>query len=420
MGDPPGGPQDRVPPVLLATVPESTEAIPSFKGNAEFRFNEVVSEGTSPNFGLGSGDLEKLVVLSPTKHVPVVRWHRSRIVVRPREGWRPNRVYRVELLPGMVDLRNNRSKSGTVITFTTGAPIPTLYLKGRVVDWSTQRALPLGLVEAVVEQDSLVYRTAADSAGFFTFGPLPPGPFLVYGVLDQNRNHKRDPREAFDSVRVAQGQDSVGEVWAFKHDSIPSRIQTLTVNDSVSIAVTFTQQLNPYQRLPQDSVRVRALPDSTDLAVEAILPKAAFDSAFAKKPEARSDSLRPRADSAAAPDSLARPDTVARPPVAPPPARARRRGPVQDTTALLPLKTKPALFDLLIIRLAEPLAPEGRYLVEVNGVENVSRVPGRAVLGLERKPPPKPVTDTSKVKADSAQAKPDTTRPARPPGHPPA
>ena len=107
---PPGGPPDRAPPRLIATRPDSFARLTAFKGVAEFQFDEVVSEGGSPNRGEGTGGLERLVILSPSKRVPEVRWRRNRITVRPQEGWRPNRVYRVELLPGVTDLRNNRTE----------------------------------------------------------------------------------------------------------------------------------------------------------------------------------------------------------------------------------------------------------------------------------------------------------------------
>ncbi len=92
-------------------------------------------EGGSPNMGLGTGDLEKLILLSPTKGIPVVSWKRNRITVRPREGWQPNRVYRVELLPGLQDLRRNKSDTTTILTFSTGGPIPSDTLSGLAIDW---------------------------------------------------------------------------------------------------------------------------------------------------------------------------------------------------------------------------------------------------------------------------------------------
>ena len=66
MEPPPGGPPDIAPPQLVATRPDSLASIPNFKGDVEFQFDEVISEGGSPNQGAGTGDLEKLVILSPT------------------------------------------------------------------------------------------------------------------------------------------------------------------------------------------------------------------------------------------------------------------------------------------------------------------------------------------------------------------
>jgi len=203
---PPGGPPDRAPPRIIATKPDSFAVLRAFKGNAEFEFDEVISEGGAPNRGEGTGGLEKLIVLSPTTEFPNVSWKRDRITVKPKGGWRPNRVYRVQLLPGVTDLRNNRSNEGVVLTFTTGAPRPQNTLKGTVVDWSTGRPAANALIVATLLPDSLVYRGVADSSGHFSFGPLPAGDYLVSGVLDQNQNLRQDGREAYGRGRLARGK----------------------------------------------------------------------------------------------------------------------------------------------------------------------------------------------------------------------
>ena len=92
---PPGGPPDQAPPFVVRTVPESLGVFPKFDDRVEFVFNEVVAEGQSPNLGLGSGTLERLIVVSPTEQVPKISWRHNRVTVKPREGWQPNRVYRV-------------------------------------------------------------------------------------------------------------------------------------------------------------------------------------------------------------------------------------------------------------------------------------------------------------------------------------
>ncbi|HEX7918138.1 MAG TPA: hypothetical protein VF454_01990, partial [Gemmatimonadales bacterium] len=77
LGPPPGGPPDVDPPQMLTTRPDSIGIYPGFDGNVEFRFSETVSEGTQPNLGYGTGDLERLVLVSPSEGVPKVRWERS-------------------------------------------------------------------------------------------------------------------------------------------------------------------------------------------------------------------------------------------------------------------------------------------------------------------------------------------------------
>ena len=389
---PPGGPPDTSPPQLLSTRPDSFGRIPGFEGSVEFRFDEVISEGSTPSEGTGTGDLEKLVILSPSTRVPEVSWRRDRIEVRPSEGWRPDRVYRVELRPGITDLRRNRSDTGAVLTFTTGAPLPSTTIAGTVVDWTTSRPAPAALVEAILLPDSLPYRGVTDSSGHIRLGPLPAGEYLVRGVLDENQNLRLDPREAFDSVRLARGKPSAGELWAFVHDTTPPRIRTITVADSVSATIELTQSLDPRQRLSPAAATVRLLPDSTPVRVASTLPKPVDDSLHRREGAGR--------------DSAAR-DTTARDTTARDTTPARRRG-VRAPAARPPLTTRPPLTDRLILRVQRPWKPDGRYAVEIRGVRNVTGASGdvAGVLTVPAAPSP----DSLRRAADSLKRAPDSLK----------
>ena len=391
MEPPPGGPPDLAPPQLLATRPDSLAQMTRFSGDVEFRFDEVISEGGSPNQGTGTGALEKLVILSPTVRVPDVRWRRTRITVKPDEGWQPNRVYRVELLPGVTDLRRNRSDTGKVLTFTTGAPLPDRTLQGLVVDWSSNRPAPLALVEALLVADSLPYRGLADSTGHFSLGPLPAGDYLVKGVLDQNHDFRPGEREAFDSVRV-EAKDTlvrVGELWTFVHDTATARIRTITVGDSVSATVEFNQLLDPSQRLDVKAVTLRLLPESTQVKVTSLLPKPVDDSLHARAP--------------GAPDSTARDSTRADTTRKERPGLREIEGPAADARARAqanqPLTSRPRLSDQLVVRVSSPWRPEAKYELELQGVRNVSGVAGEAkgVLAVPRRE----ARDTLRPRGDS-------------------
>ncbi|HEU5357525.1 MAG TPA: Ig-like domain-containing protein [Gemmatimonadales bacterium] len=418
IAPPPGGPPDLKPPVIVSTVPESTAVLPDFKGDVEFIFDETVSEGTSADFGLGTGSLERLVLLSPTTKQPVVRWHRGMISVRPKEGWKPGRVYRAELLPGVADLRRNVMKQGNVITFTTGAPLPDVTLRGTTIDWVGGRAAPVAMVEAVLAPDSLVYRSASDSTGRFSFGPLPRGRYHIYAYIDQNHDLKRAYREPWDSVSIVADRDSVNvpPFWMAPRDTTPPRFVEPQVTDSQTVTLGLNQPLDPYIDFDSVTVRLLALPDSTPVTVASLLPKRIDDSLRARA-RAVADSIR--ADSIA----KAHPDTgrkkAALPPAPPaqpaPSLLAGLRGrPRVDSAMIKLIATRPPLTDRLVLRTATPLKVQGKYVIEVTGIRNVNRVGGRIVGGIVvPKPPPPPKRPAiDSTKADSTKA--DSTRKLRP------
>ena len=399
---PPGGPPDTTPPELASVYPESLAVLPGFKGSVQFRFNEVVSEGTSPSQGLGTGDLERLIILSPTDRVPDIGWHRSRISVRPAEGWKPDRVYRVELLPGIADVRQNKAKFDDVVTFTTGAPLPHDTLRGRVFDWKAGSPSARALVEAVLEPDSLPYRALADSSGNFSFGPLPRGEYLVFGVLDANKNFRRDPREAFDTVRIRpeSAVTAVPELYAFIHDTLPPRRTEASPSDSVTATLTFAQPLDPFQKLDSSLVSVRRLPDSTPVPVVSL----AFQSAQVAGPGlgAFQSPLRP-ADTTAKAAAKPADTTAAKRAAAAADSAARLLAKRADSTAAARAMHRPALTDRLVLKVGRPWHPGDRFLIDLTGIRTVSGTAGnpRGVLAI---PVPKGAPGADSLKADSLKA----------------
>ena len=375
MAPPPGGPVDKAPPVLLYTVPESVGVYPNWNQDVEFRFDEIVSEGNSPSMGLGTGDLERLILLSPSHEIPRIKWKRDRITVRPREGWKPNRVYRIELLPGIVDLRQNKTDTSIVITFSTGSPLPTDTVEGQAVDWVAGNYARQALIALALMPDTLIYRTLTDSTGRFQIGPLPQGEYVAFAVLDNNHNLQKEDREPFDSVRVPQGTATIPTLWIYPHDSVGPRISGITPNDSVSATIAFTQPLDPYQRFDSLKVLLRELPDSIPVHVASLVPKPVDDS-LQLLVRARIDSLR--ADSIAKDTTAAREDTLAgKKPKLPAPAPFRlpnRPSPrAADSTALAQiLAQRPPLFDKLVLRVDSGFKPGAKYVVDVPGIRNVN------------------------------------------------
>ncbi|MFZ5624710.1 MAG: Ig-like domain-containing protein [Gemmatimonadota bacterium] len=409
IAPPEGARPDRAAPELVATRPESLEVLTDFKGAVEFRFNKVISEGNQPNEGLGTGDLEKLILLSPTNDVPRVGWHRTRITVKPREGWKPGRIYRVQLLPGVMDLRSNRMKTGTILTFSTGAPIPAGRVEGIVTDWTTGQPVRDALIEATLLPDSLTYRGLADSTGYFRLEPLPEGAYLVAAVIDQNRNLRRDFREPWDSVHYAGKDAPPAELWVFPRDTVGPRVKNVAMGDSVAVIIEFNGPLDPDQEFIPPQVRIRRLPDSTQIGIVAVVSKPRYDSLAAQRRQEAAAAALPQA---ARSDSARRADSI----VAAKITAARKAGEPAKPTARITPKPRPPLFDRIVAQVPTPLPPDTRYTVEVFGIRNASGFTSDTARGalVIPKPPVRPdsarADSAATARPDSARVRPDSTR----------
>jgi hypothetical protein len=441
IGDPPGGPPDTTPPTVARLAPDSGSVVPP-PHEAQVVLDEVIAERVAAP----RPDISSAVLLSPVKGAVDVTWRRDRISVRPHEGFRAGRIYRLELLPVLVDLRQNRIKRGAISVFSTGPDIPSAVLAGTVVDWPGAKAGGAALIEAVLLHDSLAYRTLADSAGGFVLRQVPPGEYVVYGIIDQDNNHARGPREAFDTVRVHLGDSASVEVYAFSHDTTGPRLRTVEIVDSLTLRLTFDRPLDPAQAIDTAAVLFAAAADSTtSLGVLHVWTQAQLDSARAAaqavraaadsaRARQRADSLRahPPADSARARprppgQAAAPPAPVTAPPplpaqqgAAPSPARPGQPArPADSTRAMRMLARRPPPTAVRVVGLAAPLTAGSRYVVKVSGVRDLSLVQadvrGQLAVPVPR-PPARPAR--GRAPADSLRTPADTTRRAPPPPTP--
>ncbi len=414
QGDPPGGPPDTTPPRIVSVRPDSGAVVPELKGDLVIQFDEVIDEmpGSSGGGAAAIAGLAKLVALSPVVGEVKVSWHRSAIHLRPAEGWKRGRVYRVEVYPGIADLRRNTLKQGRTVEFSTGPALPHATLTGTALAWVEQRPLAQGLILAALRPDTAAYVTYADSAGNFRLPGVPPGDYMVYAVADQNSNRRLDRREAYDSVAVHVDSAATTVLWTFVHDTAGPRLRSAELADSLALRLEFSAPLDPAARLDTSAVHVFLLPDTTPVPVLGVSTAAAYDSAHARE-RALQDSLKRAADTThrgLAPDTTRRapPPTVGRPGARGPGGPS---GPAAADTSLARqlLKRRPVPTNRLVVRVGAPLKPGSKYLARVRGATNLNgaRADGQAVLAV---PVPKPVAkDTTRAPRDTTRVRKDTT-----------
>jgi hypothetical protein len=309
--------------------------------------------------------------------------------VRPRNGFRANTAYTVTLLPGLGDLRGNISRAGASVVFSTGATIPPNRITGTVFDWAAERPAPRALIQALTP-DSVLYLAQSDSAGRFTVGPLPAGSYLVRAIIDANNNRALDRSEAFDTVRVTAPATAPVELLAIVRDTLPPRIASVSLVDSVSLRVTFDRPLDPDHPPATTSFRLVAADSTVVPIVAALAPRAEQAEAQARQ-QALADSLR-RVDSLAGR-------------ALPPRPRAAPAAPAAGTKPSVP-----APYNALLLRVARPLASNATYRLSVTGARALSRraEDSERSFTTPRPPPPRPVADSARRTA------PVPARPAAP------
>lgn len=396
-GMPPGGPTISSFPRVIATLPD-TNKVNVTPSKVLLRYDDVIGEQFT------GGPLSRGVLISPWDGEPRVEWRRTGMTIRPRGSWRANTAYTITVLPGVSDLKNQPSPFGYTLHFSTGPTIPVSVIRGVAFDWVQARPLPRATVQAIdVRDTTLVFLAVADSSGRFELGAVPPGTYMVRAIDEKTTNRALEPREPWDTVRVALTDSARVELYTFVHDTLPVRISEIRSTDSVTISLTFDKPLKPALAYAASAARVISA-DSVVVAVARIV-SADED----RRAQEQADSV-----------ARARDTTGARPPAA---AGLPRRtiDPTRraDTVTRVPppVATRPKPATELLIKLLAPLTPGGTYRVTVSGIQNMLGVAGDAsrVLVLPRPAPP---DSTKRTPADSTQRPPlatPGTRPAVPP-----
>jgi len=377
---PTGGAEDRLPPQLVATRPDTFARVPSYSAPVVFVFDE----------GLSEQDLETGVNVSPRTSSVAVDKRGDEIRVSLRRGWEPNRIYQVELDTVVRDLFNNRITEGVRLVFSTGPTIPETLLTGTVLDRQTARPAGRVRVEAILQPDSLVYSTRTDAEGGFAFAQIPEGSYRIRAYNDPNANRSLEGFEARDTAvaRVAVTTPAQVALSIVQPDSTPPKMASASVENGI-ISVRFDDYLAVGQTFTPAQVTLLAPDSVTRLAVAAV-------------------ALGSFPDTAAA----ARPDTAAARPGARPPARdtAGTRRAAADTAA-----RRPAPSQTLVVRPAAPLLPNAQYTIRVAGVRNLVGLVGGGEVRFRT-----PAAAPAPADSTPARARPPAGQPATPPARTPA
>lgn len=443
---PPGGPPDRLPPIVILSEPDTFSTVEPFRSPVSVRFSERISERPS------AGTLDQAVVVSPVSGEVRVSHGREGLTVRVLGGFEAGLVYRLTVLPVIQDMFGNALQEPFELFFSTGPEFTPNVVAGSVIDRLTGEPLRDARVDAAVAESDVMHTAVTDSAGIFAMRYLPAGDYVVSAYLDRNRNAQPDftePQGTRPAPLHGEGEAAdttiVLEVALLARDTTSARLARVTVEDSISLTVSFDDYLDT--EVPLDDVRVVLTSDSVDapepLAVlhqhEAEAYRSVLADSIAREQAVRDSVAQAQADSVAQADSAAQAqaDSLAQPEAAqedttavvdpegapaPPEAEAEPPpGPVEQEAAGTgeEEQERPTPQQSFIVILDGVLVPEVLYEIEISDITNINGVSGGGGSVTFTPPaPPPPPEDTTQAATDSVPG--DTIPPGAAGDTPPA
>jgi len=252
---PPGTRTDRIPPQAVETHPAHGEAVPGFDGDAWIQFDEPLIDPRS---------VERTLLSSPAGRYTVTPG-RTRIRVRPEDGWRDGIVYYFAFPSGLADLLRNRTVAPIELVFSTGTEVPPTRVQGHAYDRVTARGTR-GVRLLFLSPDSVPYTAVSDTGGVFRLPGLPYGEYQAIAFLDQNRdlqyNAEFEPGDVVSFELTDALTTASVDLWLLPADSTPPVLASAAVLDRVTMRITFDDPLDP--EAPREDVDISIQEESGD------------------------------------------------------------------------------------------------------------------------------------------------------------
>ncbi len=235
-----------MPPFVVETRPDTFAVVEPGIRDFYVRFSERISERTA------DGALDDAVVVSPFTGEVFVRHRRDALSISMEHGLQPGRVYRITVLPVVSDLFSNRLRDPFELVVSTGAAIVPNVVAGMVEDRITGEPVANARVEAhfLVEGDTLVHWGLTGEDGVFSLRFLPDGAFGVHAWQDQNRDGSQGDGEPGSAqlagtLEAASPDTAYAMLSLITPDTLPARLATVEVQDSVTLNFRFDDFLEP-------------------------------------------------------------------------------------------------------------------------------------------------------------------------------
>ena len=207
QGAPPGGPVDKIPPLIVGSIPPTQSVNVLLDTDIEIMFSE----------GINKANIADAIFITPYPGEDVkfkVKGKKLRIELP--EVLKPNRTYVFTIGTDVKDLRNNRLQQAFTLAFATGPQIDNNTISGKVygkdkVEGVLVWAYDLSLNPSPNPQDDPAeYITQCGATGDYELSYLAQGTYRLFAVQDKERDFLYDSE--YDALGIANRDVTVSSI----------------------------------------------------------------------------------------------------------------------------------------------------------------------------------------------------------------
>ncbi len=245
---PPGGPEDRTPPRVVATIPENGRTHASRSPKITIEFSEPIEHESVP---------QALFLAPRPSEFPKLKWKGKRLAILFPDSLLPNQTYLISLGTGIRDRHGNPLKQTVTLAFSTSSRLDNGHIWGQVFGkesllnvqvWGyLLRLLP----RPDPRKDQPQYVTQCGADGKFSFGFLSPGTYRLFALIDRDKNGRYTPGSDVigfppRDARVTPRDSTDGPLF-FRiavQDTLPPKVLSAFATDNRHLTLRFSEPVD--------------------------------------------------------------------------------------------------------------------------------------------------------------------------------
>lgn len=250
QGFPPGGPEDRTPPEVVATWPPANAVQVPPIAQVSLTFSEKMQRQSVE---------QALFVVPRPPGTTSLRWRGRTLLISFSEALRLGRTYVVTVGTDARDLRNNRLAQAFSLAFSTGGSLDSCAVSGQVFGtgqlagtsiWAFDLSADANPDPSTTPPD---YVTQCGATGEYLLRSMAPGTYRLFAVLDRNGNQRYDAE--YDALGVPAGEAELStESPVFRgcdfrlavRDTTVPRLESATASDARHVHLRFSEPMQSW------------------------------------------------------------------------------------------------------------------------------------------------------------------------------